>query len=552
MATYTVNTAGFTPAQVAAVNAAAKLAAPGNSVNVVSSPAPSSGGGGSSAPAPAPAPAPVAPITIDSSLSAADQAAVKNAYITGGGSPNNVSYSAPATVVPAPAPAVQPKVAAPAPAATTAAPQGQPAASGAPSGTAAPTIQAPTIALQPGATGAAVKQLQDYLVSQGLMTQAAVNTGYGTYGPQTQAAVAALQNKLGVDNSSGVGYYGPHTMAAIQSALQKTQPVTQPQDGTGTNPSGLTTPAETTTSDTSGASSSSANDPYAGMDPIQKQVQMYTEAYNSLGLSTIKQQFDDYVKQQNDLTNKMNDELQAAQNNPWLSQPIVDRTQAQIKKKYDLQLNTLTNLITLTDSMYKQGVAQVETIVSKANADIAATNALAQKQLDAAAAIAKDNVVQSVGGRELLVNKVSGKTVADLGPTTPSASSTADFSLSPGQTRFDAQGNPIASVAPKPAAAKGTGGTSNSIAPKQVTAMKNALNASKFQGAEADGKYADPNLYLQNYTSWKDSGGDPSVFLKTFPPATYINPANTWLPKEIMQFTKKSSAGNVASGVSLY
>ena len=77
---------------------------------------------------------------------------------------------------------------------------------------------APTTALQPGATGPAVKQLQDYLVSLGLMTQAQVNTGYGTYGPQTTAAVAKLQQQLGVNNSSGPGYYGPQTIAATTKA----------------------------------------------------------------------------------------------------------------------------------------------------------------------------------------------------------------------------------------------------------------------------------------------------------------------------------------------
>jgi hypothetical protein len=84
----------------------------------------------------------------------------------------------------------------------------------------------PTTSLQPGSQGAAVKQLQDYLVSQGLMTQAQVNTGYGIYGPQTTAAVKVLQQRLGVDNSSGPGYWGPKTLAAVQGGGQsgKTDP----------------------------------------------------------------------------------------------------------------------------------------------------------------------------------------------------------------------------------------------------------------------------------------------------------------------------------------
>ncbi|MEK7180139.1 MAG: peptidoglycan-binding domain-containing protein [Patescibacteria group bacterium] len=75
----------------------------------------------------------------------------------------------------------------------------------------------PTSNLQPGMRGAEVKKLQDYLVSQGLMTQAQVNTGYGIYGPQTTAAVKDLQSKLGVDNSTGAGYFGPRTIKSLSS-----------------------------------------------------------------------------------------------------------------------------------------------------------------------------------------------------------------------------------------------------------------------------------------------------------------------------------------------
>lgn len=81
------------------------------------------------------------------------------------------------------------------------------------------SVAPPTTTLQPGSTDtASVTALQNYLVANGYMTQAQVNTGPGVYGPQTTAAVAALQAKLGVDNSTGVGYFGPKTLAAIQAA----------------------------------------------------------------------------------------------------------------------------------------------------------------------------------------------------------------------------------------------------------------------------------------------------------------------------------------------
>lgn len=114
----------------------------------------------------------------------------------------------------------------------------------------------PTTALQPGATGTAVKQLQDWLVSRGYMTQEQVNTGYGTYGPQTTAAVNALQQALGVNNSSGPGYWGPLT---IQAAQQNTSGM-----GYWTGPSGqyATSQVPGNTSSTSTTSSNQTLNPF--------------------------------------------------------------------------------------------------------------------------------------------------------------------------------------------------------------------------------------------------------------------------------------------------
>lgn len=72
----------------------------------------------------------------------------------------------------------------------------------------------PTQNLQPGMSGDAVKQLQNYLIYMGYSIPAGA-TGY--YGDQTKAAVTLLQKNLGVDNSSGPGYWGPRTIAAVSS-----------------------------------------------------------------------------------------------------------------------------------------------------------------------------------------------------------------------------------------------------------------------------------------------------------------------------------------------
>ena len=98
-------------------------------------------------------------------------------------------------------------------------------------------MQAPTVQLKPGSKDvAAIKQLQDYLVSLGLLDKAAISgtnsPGYGVYGPRTTKAVAALQKQLGVDTSKGgVGNYGPLTSsAAIKTSTTPAQTKSQTYD----------------------------------------------------------------------------------------------------------------------------------------------------------------------------------------------------------------------------------------------------------------------------------------------------------------------------------
>lgn len=77
----------------------------------------------------------------------------------------------------------------------------------------------PNVPLQPGSTNtAAVKALQDYLVSIGkLDANALANGGYGQYGPLTTKAVAQFQTENNIDNSTGVGFWGPRTIAVAQT-----------------------------------------------------------------------------------------------------------------------------------------------------------------------------------------------------------------------------------------------------------------------------------------------------------------------------------------------
>lgn len=91
----------------------------------------------------------------------------------------------------------------------------------------------PNQALEPGMSGAAVSQLQDFLISQGYMTEAQKATGPGVYGPQTTAAVKAWQQANGVDYGSYPGYWGPKSYAAYSSRSGGSSPAPSSSSSSG-------------------------------------------------------------------------------------------------------------------------------------------------------------------------------------------------------------------------------------------------------------------------------------------------------------------------------
>lgn len=83
------------------------------------------------------------------------------------------------------------------------------------------TSQAPPQTnLQPGAQGQDVQALQNYLVQMGYLTSQQLATGPGIYGPQTTAAVAKMQQDLGIQAGSAQGSYGAQTQEALAQKYQ--------------------------------------------------------------------------------------------------------------------------------------------------------------------------------------------------------------------------------------------------------------------------------------------------------------------------------------------
>ncbi len=104
--------------------------------------------------------------------------------------------------------------------------------------------------------------------------------------------------------------------------------------------------------------------------------------------------------------------------------------------------------------------------------------------------------------------------------------SAGGFSLSQGQTRYDAQGNVIASRS-----SKTTVGGINKDASKNISQLSATLELGikdkGYNGRGADG-YVDPNLYIALFDNVLNHYGNQGAaeFLKKYPPAKDINPAN--------------------------
>lgn len=260
----------------------------------------------------------------------------------------------------------------------------------------------PNVSLQPGQSGTQVKQLQDWLVSQGYLTQGQVATGPGIYGPQTTAALAKWQQDHGVDTAGNPGYFGPRTMAAINTQKSSiSTPNAVNTQGALTQASELAKTISTSLQSLSdkGYANVDINNLPAGVnisdlpqvqkvtnslaqngvtaqpevlhqvaqqDPIEFVSQVYSSLYKNSGLADIKSQYETFVQKKEDLTNKQNVEILEINNNPWLDEGTRLKRIAKTKEKYAGQIDSATNSAQLLQGFYDKGNQQMQFLTGQA------------------------------------------------------------------------------------------------------------------------------------------------------------------------------------------
>lgn len=239
-----------------------------------------------------------------------------------------------------------------------------------------------------------------------------IPAGWQAVGTQSSAPAG---NEISVDANGqvqGRPTTGVGSDAQTQSILNSTpgQPLSQ-------NSTAQTGQTNTTTTDN-------------GKTPLQNVVDTYTQVYQQLGLGDVKAELQKTIDDQKAVTDELNGKISDINENPWLSQGVRDQKIQQLKDRYQTKLDTLSNYQKLYDSMYQQGQQEAQFLVGHIETDTQNAMDLAEKRQEALDALAKDNQVVSVGGREVLVNKSTGKQVADLGPTTSTTGGDSVLSVS--------------------------------------------------------------------------------------------------------------------------
>lgn len=372
------------------------------------------------------------------------------------------------TPPPAPAPTQQPvptPVQQPQPKAQTAPATVPPPPTTPPATPPPPETQAvvPSVALQPGASGAEVKKLQDYLVALGFMTAEQVATGPGIYGPKTTAAVKALQERLGVDNSSGPGYFGPRTIEAL-SKSNIAPPGTAGGEVQGASelaPGGEAPGTQAPTSDpeiSQNYLNGSTNNLSSLLSSVGIQMAPQTSLKDMVSEISKIYGFDEVDKEIKELDDKYVEDVAVVNDNPWLSEALRSDKVKKLQEKYDDKRKAYMDRLSLRDDIVGKAVTLF-------NAEKSDEQQLLMKALEAQ--------LKSLTGEEDSTTDIKEYRLA------VSQGYPGSFLEWQRQSANLKRVNPSTIVV-------------NSGAADDA---ENQLLSSRNSGPEADGIYADPNLY---------------------------------------------------------
>ena len=135
--------------------------------------------------------------------------------------------------------------------------------------------------------------------------------------------------------------------------------------------------------------------------PLSAFTDVYKNIYKELGLVDVKGQYDKLTKQYADLQNQMDREVEAVNQNPWISGGSRDIQTKKIQDRYERKTEILTNQLKLYDDLYTSGRQEAQFVAQQAIGAYYKQAELDQKAIERAEKAAEvEYSIQEVGGRK--------------------------------------------------------------------------------------------------------------------------------------------------------
>lgn len=259
--------------------------------------------------------------------------------------------------------------------------------------------------LKTGARGTEVQQLQQFLQSQGL------NVGNidGIFGPKTAAALRQFQQQQGIRVDAIVG---PETRGAIQKVLQGGQPET-----------GISTEQVPTLPE---LQLTQSQQDYSQFLQTQSFDSIFNQLSAQLGLDDLQSQITLATQKLTDFESQKAEDIANIQNNPWISQSLLDRKLQNAEAKWESKRQAVVQELQFAQKQYDSARQEAQfaakMAIEQMNRDRAFAYQAYQDSLEAAyrASNIPTQVVR-IGSRQVLINKQTGQIISDIGPAATSS-----------------------------------------------------------------------------------------------------------------------------------
>lgn len=334
------------------------------------------------------------------------------------------------------------------------------------------------------------------------------SVGQGSdFGSRTQ-----LAKQYGIANYSGSAQQNTQLLNAIRSGSKTagSSPASSAMAGMDSGSGSSTTPTDgsTPTTDTKIADPIQTILDKFGItlptdlqSPVTSFADTYKQIYESMGLSTIKDQYEADTKLYADLQNEKGDEILKINNDPWLTEGVRVRQLRKLDDKYQSREAVLLDKIKLSETMYDAGRQDAQFVAGKT------LDTLQNKQ-----SFDQDIILKAI---DMAETATKAQNAIALKQTVPGKAPSVKSSTPKKVTLAD-----------------------------QKTGIQSFLKTGISPGGEkigngrgADG-YVDPSVYIRAFQEW---GGTAKDFLTYFPVKGNVNPASYKLLPEAIRPTSSRS-----------